>query len=56
MKVFKIKIGKTWSKVTASSIIALNAWAEANNVKDWRMVGMQSLGEMSQNKNLTFVG
>jgi hypothetical protein len=55
-KVFEVKIGRTWSKVKATSIIKLSDWANSNNVSDWRMIGMQSRSEMENNKNLNLVG
>jgi len=56
MKVFEIKIGKTYKKVTASSILVLNSWCEKNNISYWRMIGMQSRSEIEQNKRLDFIG
>lgn len=55
-KVFEVKQNGKWSKVQASSMIALNNWADQNKVSNWRMVGMMSRQEMSDSKNLPFVG
>lgn len=54
-KVFEIKVGNTYHKVKATSMNALNAWADANGVKNWRMVGMQSMSEMLKNSELKTV-
>ena len=54
--VYEIKINRKWSKVRASSMTALSAWAKQNNVSDWRMVGMMSRTEMAESKNLKIVG
>ncbi len=55
MKVFEIKIGRTWKKVRATSINALSAWSKENNVNDWRMVGMMSRKELKESQNLKLV-
>lgn len=54
-KVFEIKVGNKWTKVRATSMKAINDWCEANNVSDWRMVGMQSMSEMLKNNELKIV-
>ena len=55
MKVFEVKIGRTWNKVRATSIKALSDWCKENGVKDWRMMGMMSRSEMIEAKNLELV-
>jgi len=54
-KVFEIKIGKTWTKVRATSMKALNDWGKENGVKDWRMVGMMSISETAASQSLKVV-
>lgn len=53
--VFEIKIGSKWTRVRATSMVALNKWANENNVKDWRMVGMMSRSEIELSKSLNIV-
>ena len=55
MKVFEIKIGRTWKRVRATSIKSLSDWSKENNVKDWRMVGMISRLEIKESQNLKIV-
>lgn len=55
-KVFEVKQNGKWSKVQASSMIALNNWADKNKVSNWRMVGMMSSQEIKDSKNLPFIG
>lgn len=54
-KVFEIKKGRTWSKVRATSMTAVNQYAKENGFTDWRMVGMMSRIEMIESQNLTVV-
>ena len=54
-KVFEIKIGRTWTKVRATSMKALNDWGKENGVKDWRMVGMMSISEIAASQSLKVV-
>lgn len=56
MKIFEIKIGRKWEKVQSESIKSLSEYCKNNNVKDWRMVGMQSRDEMLGNRFLKIVG
>jgi hypothetical protein len=53
--VYEIKVNRKWSQVRATSMKALNDWCEAMNIKDWRMVGMMSIAETAESKNLTVV-
>lgn len=53
--VYEVKINRKWSKVRATSMKALSDWAKENNVSDWRMVGMMSITETENSKNLTIV-
>lgn len=53
--VYEIKINRKWSKVRATSIIALSNWAKENNVSDWRMVGMMSISETKESQLLKVV-
>lgn len=55
-KVFEVKQNGKWFKVQASSMIALNNWADKNKVSNWRMVGMMSSQEIKDSKNLPFIG
>ena len=53
MQIYEIKINRNkWEKVKASGIKALSDYCKKNNIPDWRMVGMQSISEMKENKNL----
>lgn len=54
-KVFEIKKGRTWTKVRATSISAINAYCKENNFSDWRMVGMMSFSETEESKGLPIV-
>ena len=54
-KVFEVKVKGKWSKVRATSIMALSNWSKENNVKDWRMVGMMSISETAASQNLIIV-
>ena len=54
-KVFEVKIGRSWEKVRATSMKALNDWGKENGVKDWRMVGMMSRSEIEEIKSLKVV-
>ena len=56
MKIFEIKIGRKWEKVQSESIKSLSDYCKNNNVKNWKMVGMQSRDEMAINKFLRVVG
>lgn len=53
--VYEIKINRKWSKVRATSMIALSNWAKENNVSDWRMVGMMSISETKESQLLKVV-
>ena len=53
--VYEIKINSKWSKVRATSMRALSDWAKANNVSDWRMVGMMSNTEIRESQNIEIV-
>lgn len=55
-KVFEVKQNGNWYKVQASSMIALNNWADENKVSNWIMIGMMSRQEMNDSKKLPFVG
>jgi hypothetical protein len=55
LNVYEIKVNRKWSKVRATSMVALNNWCQEMGIKEWRMVGMQSIEEMAQNKNLTVI-
>lgn len=55
-QVYEIKVNRTWTKVKASSIKALSDYVKATpEIKDWRMVGMQSRAELIENANLETV-
>ena len=56
MKIFEIKIGRKWEKVQSESIKSLSDYCKNNNVKNWRMLGMQSRDEMAISKFLRVVG
>ena len=53
--VYEIKSKGKWSKVRATSMMALNKWAKENNVSDWRMVGMMSISEIKESQSLKVV-
>jgi hypothetical protein len=53
--VYEIKVNRKWSKVRATSMIALSNWAEQNNVSDFRMVGMMSISETKASQSLEVV-
>jgi len=53
--VYEIKINRKWSKVRATSMMALSKWAKKNNVADWRMVGMMSRSETKESQLLKVV-
>ena len=55
MKIFEIKIGRKWEKVQSESINSLSDYCKNNNIKNWRMVGMQSRDEMIGNRFLRIV-
>lgn len=54
-KVFEIKVNGKWSRVRATTMMALSNWSKENEVKDWRMVGMMSISETAASQNLTVV-
>ena len=56
MKIFETKIGRKWEKVQSESIKSLSEYCKNNNLKDWRMVGMQSRDEILGNRFLRIVG
>lgn len=53
--VYEIKINRKWSKVRATSMLALNNWAKENNISSWRMVGMMSIDETRESQLLQVV-
>jgi hypothetical protein len=53
--VYEIKVNRKWSKVRATSMIALINWAQQNNVSDFRMVGMMSISETKESQSLEVV-
>jgi hypothetical protein len=53
--VYEVKINRKWSKVRATSMIALSNWAKENNVSDWRMVGIMSISETKESQLLKVV-
>jgi hypothetical protein len=53
--VYEVKINRKWSKVRATSMMALSNWAKENNVADWRMVGMMSISETKESQLLKVV-
>lgn len=55
MPVFEIKLGRKWEKVRSESTHTLSEYCKNNNVKNWRMIGMQSIDEMCMNKYLPIV-
>ncbi len=56
-KVFEIKYAnqRRWTRVRATSIANLSKWADANNVADWRTVGMMSNTEIIISQSLKVV-
>lgn len=53
--VYEIKINRKWSKVRATSMMALDTYCQSIGIKEWRVVGMMSIAEMNESKNLTVV-
>lgn len=53
--VYEIKINRKWTKVRATSMLALINWAKENNVADCRMVGMMSIAETKESQLLKVV-
>lgn len=53
--VYEVKKGRKWSKVQATSMLGLDKWCAENGYSEWRMVGMQSIAELAENKNLPVV-
>jgi len=54
-EVYEIKVSGKWSKVRATSMIALNKWCEEMGIKGWRSVGMMSIGQSKDSQSLTVV-
>lgn len=50
---FEIKKGRKWTMVQASSMKAINEYCKNNGYSDWRMVGMQSIEQLKNNKQNT---
>jgi hypothetical protein len=53
--IYEVKINRKWSKVRATSMIALNKWCETMGIKEWRMCGMISITELQESKELIVV-
>ena len=53
--VYEVKVNRKWSKVRATSMIALSNWAQQNNASDFRMVGMMSISETKASQSLEVV-
>jgi hypothetical protein len=53
--VYEVKINRKWSKVRATSMKALNDWADQNGATEWVMVGMMSIIETAASQNLKVV-
>jgi len=53
--VYEIKVNRSWQKVRATSMLALNNWAKENNITNWRMVGMMSISELKESQSLKVV-
>lgn len=53
--IYEIKMNRKWSKVRATSMIALNKWCEEMGIKEWRMCGMMSSYELLESKEITVV-
>lgn len=53
--IYEIKINRKWSKVRATSMIALNNWCNTMNIKQWRMCGMMSISELQESQSLIVV-
>lgn len=53
--VYEIKNGRKWTKVRATSMMALNNWAQENKIIAWRMVGMMSIAETRESQDLKVV-
>lgn len=56
MNVYSIKKGKSWTRVKATSMKALNNFCNENGFTDWRTEGMRSLSQMKQDENLQIIG
>lgn len=53
--IYEIKINRKWSKVRATSMIALNNWCNTMNIKQWRTCGMMSISELQESQSLIVV-
>lgn len=54
-QVYEIKINRKWSKVRATTMLALDTYCKENSIKDWRMVGMMSIAETKESQSLKIV-
>ena len=53
--VHEVKSNGKWSKVRATSMIALSNWAKENSIQDFRSVGMMSRAEIAESQSLNIV-
>lgn len=53
--VYEVKINRSWSKVRATSMIALNEWCKKIGITEFRSVGMMSRAEIAESQSLTIV-
>ena len=53
--IYEVKINRKWSKVRATSMMALSQWCEKMNIKEWRMCGMLSIAELQESQSLTVI-
>ena len=54
-QLYEIKRGGKWELVRATSMMVLDKWCDENGIKDWRVAGMMSRGELHLYKNLPVV-
>lgn len=53
--VYEVKSNGKWSKVRATSMIALSGWCKENSIQDFRSVGMMSRAEIAESQSLNVV-
>ena len=53
--VYEIRSKGKWSRVRATSMIALISWCKENSIEDFRTVGMMSIFETKESRTLNVV-
>jgi hypothetical protein len=53
--VYEVKVNRNWTKVRATSMIALSQWCKENSIQDFRSVGMMSRAEIAESQSFNVV-